>query len=747
MVVRESKKKLPALAPNTVLTSAATTRLRIGRAASRERRVAVFYCRYSDKAEREPSIDRQIGNNRTYAHRHGMVLLGEDGGEHLYIDRSVSGGYLFDRTDFKRMIEDARAGKFDFIVFEDVDRFSRNLGDLAKLHEELNFLGVELHSTVRGLITNIEVALLGFLFSEQRTKIISLTTQGRWQAAEKGRHPGKACFGYYTLPDAPGELMIDPATSIGVEWAFKWFDEGLGCVEIAERLDAATIPPPCGEKWSANTLRGCAGLGTGLLRNLKYKGIQAYGRVERRRHPVTGRFIVTVRDPALWRMVSVPAWQIVDPELFDRVQVRLAENTRQPRRRPLDGEPQLFRAVSFCACGAKMHGHMSGGKRWLFCSAAFRSKCDHRGKILLRPVEQEILRAIRHHLVGPEAEAIFDTTFRVEWDAAVVKIQSERNRLTLAIEQTEARLFATTDPKNTKGMTEPRVIRMRQMIEARLTEYESALKLLPMRSALASLPDGSVQQFAAQIDRLIERPPLDMQSQAERDLLDTLCEVVGRIEMRIHRSGCEVEVSGHLAGLYGSGIAAHVSPRRVAFTVRRLWFSPTPRRGPDRIEAAYDGSNEMGEDDWAAIRQLFPRRRGNALDTRRVVDAALHHARTGIPVYALPAHFGKPSALAKAIRTIRRSNSLHAAVEVLAKRGSPAVVGIDRRRVRPKLSVAMRRARAVREVRPVMVASKRRSGRGGATPTVEEGITGAPDTLCLQSTRGAFPWSGPDGQR
>lgn len=705
MVVRGMQKR-PSLAPDSVLTGAATSRLRVDRLAPARRRVAVFYCRYSSKEDREESIDRQKLNNRTYAHRHGFTLLDQENYGYLYIDRSVSAGYLFDRPEFQRMIEDARAGKFEIVVFEDVDRFSRNLGDLAKLHEELKFCGVEMHAALRGLITNIEVALLGFLFSEQRTKIINLTTQGRWQAAEKGRHPGSACFGYYTEPGAPGELIVDPATSLAVRWAFEWYDAGAGCDEIAARLDAADISPPRGSKWNANTLRGCAGLGTGLLRNLKYKGVQAYGKIERRRHPVSGKWIVTVRDPTVWRIVAVPEWKIVEPELFDRVQRKLAENTIAPRRSPLEGEPHLFRGVSFCVCGAPMRGHLSGSKRSLSCSAAPKDKCTHRGKILLRPVEQEILRAVRHHLVSPEAEAAFDATFRSEWAAAVKRIELERRRLNLAIQHTERRLLVTLDEKKTKGMTPPRVVRMRMLIETKLNEYESALQRLPARASIERLPDGCIGQFRAQVDRLIEGPPSSMNTQPDRDLLAALCGVVGRLEMRVHRRGCDVRISGHLAGLYGSDIAVHMPAQHIELTVRRQWYFPGRRDPENAISVAYDGSSDMNEDDWAAVSRLFPRRRRHALTTRRVVNAALHHARTGIPVYSLPADFGQPSALAKAIRTIRRSNALASAVDVLARRSSASVAGIDLARVMPKPTIARR---------PAGLASRTKRSRRGKT--------------------------------
>lgn len=46
-----------------------------------------------------------------------------------YIDEGISGGTTKKRDDFNRMIQDAKAGHFDFIITKEISRFSRSTLD------------------------------------------------------------------------------------------------------------------------------------------------------------------------------------------------------------------------------------------------------------------------------------------------------------------------------------------------------------------------------------------------------------------------------------------------------------------------------------------------------------------------------------------------------------------------------------------------------------------------------------------
>lgn len=60
----------------------------------------VIYARYSSDAQREESIDAQIRENKVFAERHSIEIVG------TYIDRALS-AKTDNRPEFQRMIKDS----------------------------------------------------------------------------------------------------------------------------------------------------------------------------------------------------------------------------------------------------------------------------------------------------------------------------------------------------------------------------------------------------------------------------------------------------------------------------------------------------------------------------------------------------------------------------------------------------------------------------------------------------------------
>ena len=54
-----------------------------------------------------------------------------------YVDEGISGGSTKKRDNFNRMIRDAKAGMFDFIITKEISRFSRSTLDSIKYTQEL----------------------------------------------------------------------------------------------------------------------------------------------------------------------------------------------------------------------------------------------------------------------------------------------------------------------------------------------------------------------------------------------------------------------------------------------------------------------------------------------------------------------------------------------------------------------------------------------------------------------------------
>jgi len=79
---------------------------------------AVIYARYSSDNQRDASIEDQVRQCRARIDQEGW-LAGE-----VYSDHAISGATTL-RPGYQKMLEDARAGRFEVLVAEALDRLSR----------------------------------------------------------------------------------------------------------------------------------------------------------------------------------------------------------------------------------------------------------------------------------------------------------------------------------------------------------------------------------------------------------------------------------------------------------------------------------------------------------------------------------------------------------------------------------------------------------------------------------------------
>ena len=132
-----------------------------------------IYARYSSENQRESSLADQARECREYASRNGWDVV------EVYSDAAISGS-SDNRPGYQKMLNDARAGRFDVVLAEALDRLSRRLADAAGLHDELSFLRVRLFTKDQGEITKMHTAMMGMVaeqyIADLREKTISRQT-------------------------------------------------------------------------------------------------------------------------------------------------------------------------------------------------------------------------------------------------------------------------------------------------------------------------------------------------------------------------------------------------------------------------------------------------------------------------------------------------------------------------------------------------------------------------------------------
>ncbi|MDP2699912.1 MAG: recombinase family protein [Thalassospira sp.] len=160
------------------------------------------------------------------------------------------------------------------------------------------------------------------------------THRGVVAAVLRGGVPGGRTFGYEIVHalDANGDPVRGKRRIVESEAAiirqiFEMYGSGQKLKHICEYLDASMIVAPGGGRWNPTTLVGTRSRKTGLLRNTLYKGIVTFNRQKYRKHPTTGRKLPVVRPEHEWIRVPIPELQIVDDDVFDKVQDMLDQRS------------------------------------------------------------------------------------------------------------------------------------------------------------------------------------------------------------------------------------------------------------------------------------------------------------------------------------------------------------------------------------------------------------------------------------
>lgn len=229
----------------------------------------VIYARYSaGPKQTDQSIEGQVKDCKKYALENGIEIID------IYADRHISGTTVVGRTEFLRMLSDAKDKLFDCIVVWKVDRFGRDRTDIALGKHELKKAGVKLmyakESIPEGPEGIILEAMLEGMAEYYSADLRQKVKRGLRDSAAKG----KICsvhlpIGYKNSED--GIAMIDPVAADAVREAFRMHINGHTAEEIADMMNERGVISPKGHHITNKIVRK-------MLRNEKYRGTwEVYG--------------------------------------------------------------------------------------------------------------------------------------------------------------------------------------------------------------------------------------------------------------------------------------------------------------------------------------------------------------------------------------------------------------------------------------------------------------------------------------
>ncbi len=238
---------------------------------SKNIRVA-FYIRVSTEEQRKDGFwpDMQMQWLEEMITYRGKINWWTHDKKHEYLDLGCTGADL-NRPEFKRMMQDAKDGKFDMIAVWKIDRLSRNLSHLLSTFETLQSYKVGFFSLKENIdftwpIGKLTFQIFGALAEFERETIKTRTKEGKMTSAR---------FGNYVLNKTPywykkESLEKKRNRSLEViEWEALWvkriyeeFIWGKSLEQIAKLLNVSKVQKSDGNlkkdkytKWYGSSIK------------------------------------------------------------------------------------------------------------------------------------------------------------------------------------------------------------------------------------------------------------------------------------------------------------------------------------------------------------------------------------------------------------------------------------------------------------------------------------------------------------
>jgi DNA invertase Pin-like site-specific DNA recombinase len=549
---------------------------------------AAIYARFSTDMQRDASIDDQIRSCREYAARQGLKVV------ETYSDRAVSGASLM-RSGMQMLLRDGRSGAFDVVISEGLDRLSRNQADIATLFQHLAFAEVMIETVSEGAISEMHIGLKGTMNALFLKDLALKTHRGLKGRALEGKSAGGLTYGYRAIHEVArngevtrGDRAIEPQESAIVRRIFQDYAKGISPKKIAEALNVEGIPGPQGGEWGASTIHGNRERGTGIINNEAYIGRQIWNRLRYVKDPQTGKRVSRLNPEAEWVITEVPELRIIDDALWEKVRTRQgalkSKETGVPvwdRRRPRT----LFSGLMECGCCGS--GFSKVQKDAFGCSAA-RNKgkaiCTNMVTIKQKDLEARVLDALAHHLMDPEAVAVFCEAYT-----------AERNRLAAATTNNRSGLekeLATVKRDHAKlvdaiiaGVPAEQVKDKMNALDARRKELEAQIAQADASPAPVRLHPTLSQTYRERVAVLIrglaEVEGMEEAREAIRGLIEKIV-----LTPRADGTGLTVDLHGALASLLllATGAPVHRVARMAAGGRNDKSSAGAELQGVDMIE-------------------------------------------------------------------------------------------------------------------------------------------------------------------
>lgn len=340
----------------------------------------------------------------------------------------ASGDSLYARPQMLRLLEAVEQGLYAGVVCMDVQRLGRgSMSDQGAILDAFKYSHTKIITPLRIYDLSDEAdetytEFETFLGRQEYKMIKRRLRRGIRATVESGGYIANAPFGYdkARVGKVPSLVPNGEEAPI-VRMMYEWYEAGLGCQRIADRVNALGVKPRRSLAFSRTTVRG-------ILQNPAYAGQVVWDRKSRIRLGRQGGKQLTVCRPETeWTVVQGVHQAIVPRELFDRVQAIFAGRARSPSFTGVIENP-LAGLVSCGGCGRLMQ--RQADKRMgplLLCQ---KRGCMASSKLGL--VERQVLAGLEgcvtlrvrsQEAEGPQADNAAKALQAVEKQLATARLQ------------------------------------------------------------------------------------------------------------------------------------------------------------------------------------------------------------------------------------------------------------------------------------------------------------------------------------
>jgi len=233
-----------------------------------------------------------------------------------YVDEGISGGSTKKRDNFNRMIRDAKAGMFDFIITKEISRFSRSTLDSIKYTQELLDYNVGVffqNDNINTLDTDSEfrLVIMAGVAQDEIRKLSERLKFGFRQAIKNGHVLGNDKLYGYDKKDCVLTVNEEEAEIIRIIFDL-YGNQRLGTRTISKRLTELGYTSREGNAFNTLTIRH-------ILENPKYKGWYCGNKSQSVDYRTKRNILLDESEWVTYPDPSIPA--IVSEELWNRANV------------------------------------------------------------------------------------------------------------------------------------------------------------------------------------------------------------------------------------------------------------------------------------------------------------------------------------------------------------------------------------------------------------------------------------------